>query len=82
MLLFKKKPTFSFLYEGHSISSANSHAFFNKHVGEYSYILIKKAINKCFKVKQACVRSAILAVLIQIMHEGRLISTANAYERQ
>ena len=25
-------------------------------------------------------RSAILAVLIQIMHEGRLISNANAYE--
>ena len=29
VLLFKKKPTISFLYEGHSISSANSHAFFH-----------------------------------------------------
>ena len=68
VLLFKKKPTISFLYEGHSISSANSHAFFH---------LIYK---KCLRVKQACVRSAILAILIQIMHEGRLISNANAYE--
>ena len=29
MLSLKKKTTISFLYEGHSISSANSHAFFN-----------------------------------------------------
>ena len=29
---------------------------------------------------QTCVRSAILAVLIQILHEGRLISSAVAYE--
>ena len=48
MLLFKKNPSISFLYEGHSISSANSHAFFQLHVGKYSYISIYKAINKCF----------------------------------
>ena len=93
------------MYEGHSISSANSHAFFhlhvgkyspilinnaiNKclltcifhlHVGKYSPILINNAINKCLRVKQTCVRSAILAVLIRKMHEGRLKSNANAYE--
>ena len=82
MLLLKKKPTISFLYmyEGHSINSANSHAFFHLHVGKYSDILINNAINKCLRVKQARVRNAILAVLIQKMHEGRLISNANAYE--
>ena len=80
MLLFKKKPTISFLYEGHSINSANSNAFFHWHVGEYYYILIYKAINKCLRIKQACVRSSILAVFIQLKHEGRLISNANAYE--
>ena len=77
MLLFKKNPSISFLYEGHSISSANSHAFFHLHVGKYSYIFISKAINKCLRVTQTCVRSAILAVLIQMMHEGRLISNAD-----
>ena len=82
MLLFKKNPSISFLYEGHSISSANSHAFFQLHVGKYSYISIYKAINKCLRVMQTCVYSAILAVLIHIMHvyEGRLISNADAYE--
>ena len=42
--------------------------------------LFTKLINKCLRVTQTCVRSAILAVLIQIMHEGRLISNADAYE--
>ena len=46
----------------------------------YSYILINNAVNNCLRIKQACVCSAILAVLIQIMHEGRLISNTNAYE--
>ena len=80
MLLFKKNPFISFLYEGHSISSANSHAFSHLHVGKYSYIFIYKAINKCLRVTQKSVHSAILAVLIQIMHEGRLISNEDAYE--
>ena len=79
MLLFKKNPSISFLYEGHSISSATSHSF-HLHVGKYSYIFIYKAINECFRVTQTCVRSAILDVLIQIMHEGRLISNADAYQ--
>ena len=42
--------------------------------------LIYKTINKCTIIEQMCVRSAILAVLIQIMHEGRSVSNTNAYE--
>ena len=54
--------------------------FYHLHVGKSSYIFIYKAINKCLRVTQKYVRSAILAVIIQIIHEGRLISNADEYE--
>ena len=60
-----------------------THMHFSTNMSEnIFYILINNAINKCLRVKQACVRSAILAVLIQIMHGGRLIRNANAFERK
>ena len=51
-----------------------THVHFSTDISEN---ILYKAINKCLRVKQACVRSAILALLIQIMHEERLISNAN-----